>query len=452
MPQVSTMPPARRASRTTILRDEVPAPPPITENLAPESPDEAFNLWQWMRDLSERDWEKYIVYLYWLPPGARKTGPYIQKVAEPIDLEWVKQRYGGSGDGIFKIVAEGPDKFIKSLNFEIEGTRKHPDGSAPPPVLAAGNGNGSELVALLRDELAKRSDLHVQEAIKAVLEMQRSAFQNTLETVSKSTGGNNLLETITALKTLGLIGAPAAPPQPSILDTIRALKELGLIGTVATAADPLKQVEMVSKLMEAASNLRPEEGGSVGTAIVRAISDGLPHVRNMTADIARAAEFNARAAVATSSQGSGPAIDRTSQNPSTYSSPLSPQNPQTPPPGEQANPASRDASAEQEPATVPFNFEVFLWNRVRQMIAHNMDGDQIAQWIHITAPEVLPQLAGLGEEGLLALLEANAEIKAALEGKDARKLVNHFLHFCATGELVDEDEEDEPEPQAPAIV
>ena len=99
---------------------------------------------------------------------------------------------------------------------------------------------------------------------------------------------------------------------------------------------------------------------------------------------------------------------------------------------------------------MPFNFEVFLWNRVRQMIAHNMDGDQIAQWIHITAPEVLPQLAGLGEDGLLALLEANAEIKAALEGKDARKLVNHFLHFCATGELVDEDEEDEPQP--PAIV
>lgn len=442
MPQVAAEPP-RKATRTTILKDEVPAPP-LPQSEQPEmfaAPDEPFDIFEWMTSLRPADWEHHMVYLYWRPPGQRRTGPYLDKVVEPISIDWIKKNFGGSGGGTFTLLANGPNKFVKSYDFEIEGERKFSGNQPAPAAATIVPGTQSELVSLVRDlsnRLNNPDSSLIEKAATNALAIQAKA----LESVPNATPPPqiNLLDVVKTLKELGLIGSPQPP---SILDTIKALKDLGIVGNSAAATDPLKQVEMVKNLIEAASSLRPDGEGDFKTEIVKGIVQGLPTVRQMTADLARAAEWNARAAQR--SQGAGPAP--ASPDAQTIVGTTSAANPAIVPPPASASTAP--ASTSNDVAPVEVDVTGFVWDRVVGMIRHDMDGDQIAQWIAIAAPEMFDQLKAFTPGGLMSFLESNPEMKKALEGKDAFKLASHFVHFCQTGEMIDEEEEEEitePEP------
>lgn len=63
-------------------------------------------------------------------------------------------------------------------------------------------------------------------------------------------GGNHVLDTISALKELGLLGPNQQQGQNSLLDTIKALKELGMIGQQKQTGGLDETLGMIGKLKE----------------------------------------------------------------------------------------------------------------------------------------------------------------------------------------------------------
>jgi hypothetical protein len=156
----------------------------------------------------------------------------------------------------------------------------------------------------------------------------------------------------------------------------------------------------------------------------------------MTADIARAAEFNSRAPQ--------PGRPQTTVRPQPAASSV-----ETPPSAVNPSlPAAQAAPA--PPAEAPaFDLTDFFWDRIAYMISNHADGDEIAQWLNFSAPDMIQQLKAFTEGGLLQMLESQPNIKAALEGKDAPLLARQFLYFCRTGEFWPEEEEEAQEVPEP---
>lgn len=448
MPRAAAAPP-QEVDRTTIIKDKIPSPAPmlIPEMAPPQSndagPAEGTDLFDYLRTIKPNDWQEYMVYLYWSPPGIRKLGPYIDVITEPVSMEWVRQKFGGSNGGRFTLWVnhlEDPT-WRRTQEFEIEGSRKMADGAAAlTPAVPNPAGQSSVLEKLLERLLEKLDNGggQVQEAAKGSLEIMKKGFEGTLEAISRQAGGsdqNSLVNTIRALKELGLVGQPQ---QNTLIDTIKTLKEFGLIGA-PTATDPLKQVETFGKLVEAVSALRPEQGGDFKTELLKGVVNGLPTIRAMTADLARAAEWNAKANQV--SQGA-PASTRTVQptNPKADSTA-----PASTPPAVSPNPAPAEAAPGAPEQPVEVDVTPFIWSRVIDMIRHDCAGDEIADWIAKASPLMFAQLGQFEPGGLQAMLENNPEMKAALAGKDAPKLCADFCHYAKTGEFVDDEDEDEEE-------
>jgi hypothetical protein len=418
--------------------------------------DTDFDGFSFINTLKGDDWNNYMVYLYWSPPGQRRLGPYIDVITEPVNMEWVKKKFGGSGGGRYTLWVNRNTEPIwrKTHEFEIEGNRifqGQPVEAHNPTQPATGANSTLEGLVAKLVEILSAKDPNTQ----AVIDMQRKAFESTLETVAKKNpeNGGGLLETVKFLKELGLLTIPGQANGGGLLDTIKTLKELGLIGASASGSDPLKTVEMVGKLLEAVKTLAPEAepGGDWKAAAVRVAGELAPKIPGMFSDIAAAANWNAQAQDK-GSQRTPPPITTQALAPQTAGNTT-----QTPP----SKPTTTPSPSETTPEPQEASLEAYLWGRVAFMISNGADGDQIAQFLHFSTAEpadgdpgrtasIIGHFTSFTEGGLLTMLESKPEIQKALEGKDSFLIAKNFLHYCRTGELVDDDEE--PEPDEPAKV
>jgi hypothetical protein len=439
MPQVVTD--QRKAVRTTVIKDEVPAPPLPDQAALPgmePPPGEEFDAFSWMQRLKGSDWNDYMVYLYWSPPGQRRLGPYIDVITEAVTIEQIRKKFGGSGGGRFIIWVNhtSDPPWRKTTEFEIEGDRIF-TGKPVTETNPASPTQTSELLQVLKQLLEKQGNLPPD--AQRSFDMQQKAFENTLDTISRklaSGGGENGIIEILKLF-LPLLIKPAESGG-GLLDTIRALKELGLIGA-QNATDPLKMVDTVSKLIEATSALRPDEGGGDFKSILaKGAIELVPTFRGMMSDYAKAAEWNARAAQ--SSQRATPSTSAQSNEGHTES----PQAPASSSPSA-PNPIAEDSST---PAAQEWDIRPYLFDRVAFMIANGADGDQIAQWLYFSDPETKDFFKDFTEGGLLTMLSQFPKIQKALDGKDSFLIAKHFLHYCKTGELVEDEEIEDLEPPA----
>jgi hypothetical protein len=438
MPQVVTD--QRKAVRTTVIKDEVPAPPLPDQAALPgmePAPGEEFDAFSWMQRLKGSDWADYMVYLYWSPPGQRRLGPYIDVIAEAVTIEQIRKKFGGSGGGRFIIWVNhtSDPPWRKTTEFEIEGDRIF-TGKSVAEANPVAPTQSNELLQVLKQLLEKQGNLPPD--AQRTFEMQQKAFENTFDTISRkmSAAGtdNGVLDILKLF--LPLLIKPAESGG-GLLDTIRALKELGLIGA-QNATDPLKMVDTVSKLIEATNSLRPDDGGGDFKSILaKGAIELVPTFRGMMSDYAKAAEWNARAAQ--NSQRVTPSASSQSPERQADSS-------QVPAPSSSSAPHSSPEAAPAPSAAGEWDIRPYLFDRVAFMLNGGFDGDQIAQWLYMADPETREFFKDFTEKGLLAFLSQFPLIEKALEGKNSLLLAQHFLYYCKTRELVEEDIADDVEP------
>ena len=447
MPQVAESP--RKASRTTIIKDDVPAPPlPAQAGIFPETeepegtpgawPGGAFDAFDYLRRIKPDDWNNHMVYLYWQQPGLRRLGPYIEVITEPITPDWVKKKFGGSGAGRFTLWVNyvGLPQWHRATDFEIEGERIFTGKPITEANPSAPANEMSQVVSLLREMMLKLGsvDPNAEAAARRGLEMQAKAYDTSLQTMAAKPPGDSQSKILEILLTgmMGLLTALVSKPQAGGMEeAIKLLKDLGVLAKT----DMVGTIEGMGKALAAIKGIAGEDAGTgedFKTVIARGVFQHMPTFQAMAHDLARAAEFNARAA---SSQPGGPTSsndqstlnrEQTARNPAIEIPPPAPAGTQAPPP----------------------DLTDFLFDRVAKMIADDMEGDDIGLWLKVAAPEFIPQLAQFTEGGLLTLLDGQPAIKAALEGKDSYLLARQLLHFCKTGQEWPE-EEDEPEPPIP---
>lgn len=117
MPKLETVQaePTRRKVITT--REELVA---ATE----ETPDtkQWGTLTEFMHAVSERGWEKCVVYLYRRrAEDARRLGAHLAKLSAPVSEDETKEKRGG---GSFRALANGGGPVFASCGLEIEGASK----------------------------------------------------------------------------------------------------------------------------------------------------------------------------------------------------------------------------------------------------------------------------------------------------------------------------------------
>lgn len=206
---------------------------------------------------------------------------YLDMFTQPFTIADIRSRYGG---GKFRLILEKNSRYKNTHDIEIEGApiydmrRERPGGS---PAAAHGNPSGAgdtsaigqQLITILREEMARNREAGGGNGVsEATIEMMSKAAGSAVDMVKESVGkggGGSILETITVLKELGLIGQPApapAVPNNNVMDTIRLLKELGVIGAPALAAavDPSAQLTQFLTVFEKLDALRGTAGGAAG--------------------------------------------------------------------------------------------------------------------------------------------------------------------------------------------
>jgi hypothetical protein len=256
-----------------VFRQEIELPSAKT----PENPstEETLSFWEELYAVPLNQWasegEKgYKVYLY-----EGTSGPYIALITEPVDVEWVKQKFGG---GSYRAQLNDPSgKIVQSQRFTIEGESKRrptqpPQPAAPVPAPAADNFQ-SQVLEILR-ESQRRQEQMIERLVNREAPIMPAAqvdpnimlrgvvemFTGLLSKAQASSPQTSLLETLALLEKLR---------GPDLLTVLKQAKEAGLI-PAAGAGAPGDLISQITQFKEAAETLGLGEGKgkSLGEALI----------------------------------------------------------------------------------------------------------------------------------------------------------------------------------------
>lgn len=224
------------------------------------NPRAAANVFDYMANyLRPQDWQEVIGYLWRVEPRQVRIDGipgYLLKFKEPIDQEYIMQKYGGT---IFKIM----------LNRKIGGREVNLWTQAPIPIEAipimqnnekflntgptAANGNGGShdgdlLRTFISDTIKQRDDAraegktfdlngYLQTAAANGLQIQQQAFLASIASMKENAGGGNskfMDMMMTEMAKRMFAPAPAPKTLTEQLAELTALKET--LGAGATAA------------------------------------------------------------------------------------------------------------------------------------------------------------------------------------------------------------------------
>ena len=305
-------------------------PPLVTINTSPQEPpqpaqtakveEERSPSWFWdlLNSFQKDEWGRmYDVWLIRLGdtrvPMASGEKGYLDMFVEPISPSMIKAKYGG---GKYRAILRKNSQFKTSHDFDIEGAAVYSAREVPGARVPTGNGNGpgndaaliQQFIGVLRDELARSREANNGSGAgeNKTIEMMASGAERAMDLITKqvpqATNPAGQLESLAnVIKNLGLGGAPGG----GILDTIRALKELGLIG--ASAPNPMEQLTMFLGLFEKMDALRGGgEGGGrprdwkaiAAEKLAEAVPSVLDALRTGNENSVRVAEENRRRAEA----------------------------------------------------------------------------------------------------------------------------------------------------------
>lgn len=279
----------RSASRTstpaegTISQEIKFTPPPPAPSSDPEEP---LSFWEAVAQVPLDQWgsdgEKgYKVYLF---EGFGLKGPYLSKIMEPIDIEWVKQSFGG---GDYSATLNNPvGKIESSARFSIDGDkrRKPPQNAqaAGVPQHQPADSFQSQVLEILRESTRRQEQM-----MERIMDARNA---NTAPAVAiPAIDPNIMLRGVVEMFSGLLTKAQAPQPQmgilemvaliekfrgPDLLDVLTKAKEAGLI-PAAGSGGPTDLVTQFKQLKEAAEvvGLGEGKGKSLGEAVIEKLPD-----------------------------------------------------------------------------------------------------------------------------------------------------------------------------------
>lgn len=394
---------------------------------------------EYVRQLADEQLPLCKLYIYRVDP--KTTGSYIDLVSDRVDEQILEERYGGkilavklqhkTADGL----KEGYQSRIEVLS-EPKYTKRELFANpslAPAPAATPVNSSGgiseamlSRLIDKLLEEKLSTQNANAS-AIESTVKMMENASTRAVDVVAAQVAknGNSLLETITVLKELGLLGQK--PEASGIRETLSLLKELGIVGGEKTQAKTL--VDQLKDLTALKEFFGGEDAGGKGSGktniydVLSAITDKGPQILDKVMfmaneNIRRKQAAAARQGIA-AAEALPPAV--TTERPVEVAAP------------ENAAPVATTGVDPDEP------FKKLVVKRIQE----NSDPVIVLNLIEAWNPQVAAMLHAFNREAVRGFIQADSILKEALNAPEFEKW------FAAFYELIEEDNRDVDEGAEP---
>jgi hypothetical protein len=390
---------------------------PVSEAQDSKTPE----LWEYLRALPQQDWPRHMVYGYRIEPGPKVqifrcsepllTMPSGRRVpiADEQELEYaITQEFGG---GVFRFLVKKGPQIITAGNMEI-GAPARAIRIPVDPQAPTNGGNGPQIVtpyseASATAQVAGRAmdALSLQERQSA--EIGFAAMRTGLEAVTRAvdiqrnnsapSGNDQMMQQFMA----AMIARMSVDPMQQFMQMLAFMKEInGAFGGGGGGGSGLP-ADMMQQFMKAMFEkfMNPTPAGSpvnTGAALVQMLPTlGTQFVEGLR-EFAKVRENEARIL---SMQRGGPIP---AQNPQV----LPPVPPNGPPPNGAQPPANGAPSVE------------FIDRKIVEFLkAPNLSADQAADeamgFLETLDANAVPQLASLGETGLLQLFTSRPILREA---------------------------------------
>ena len=209
--------PRLSAPEGTLTQEIKFTPPPPAEIRDPEDkPSFWEQLWQVPEDQWASDTEKgYKVYLF---EGYGLKGPYLEKLTEPFDIDWVKRKYGG---GEYSATLNAPGgKIESSARFSCfgESIRKSPQSVQAVPAVASTSDNFQSQVL----EIMREGQRRQEEMLSRIMDRERPAMPAV---ATPSIDPNIMLRGVVDMFSGLLTKAQAPQPQMGLLEMVALIEK-----------------------------------------------------------------------------------------------------------------------------------------------------------------------------------------------------------------------------------
>lgn len=380
-------------------------------------PESAPSFWEKVFSIDPDDWSKYFIYLY------RGRGANLEKIAHPIDVDWVKQKYGG---GDFRaILQDERHRIVAAHSFSIEGPPKlaAPEAQTSAPAAAAGMDSFQSSVL----EIIREGQKETRELVREMMQRDRNpapaASSEANPIVLKGVVDmftammpkqTDPLELLVKLQTLT---KPAE--QMDVLTLVGKLKEAGLIPAAPAAGGSGDLMGQLDSMLAVAEKLGAR--GGKDPSIMSILAEKAPEIMNKVGDIvsgwSRIAEANKMAeqykyASATAiARPTGAEVVGT--QPALPSDPRSVAMPTHVPPGATLDVEPINAGTAAPGAAAPMDELDRMKARIVRAIATNATGADIVSFLSIFDEQLVDTFAGVNAEQLEAFFTADPILQGA---------------------------------------
>jgi hypothetical protein len=257
-------------------------------------PESAPSFWERVYAIEPDDWSKYFIYLY------RGRGANLEKIAHPIDADWVKQKYGG---GDFRaILQDERHRIVCAHSFSIEGPPRLAPAEAQTSAPAAAAAVDSFQSSVL--EIIREGQKETREFLRELMMSQRNpAPQSAAPAVDPNIALKGVIEIFTTmmpkqtdpLELLVKLQALNKPvEQMDVLTLVGKLKEAGIIPATPAAAGSGDLMGQLDSMLAVAEKLGARGGKEPG--IVAILADKAPEIMGKIGNVvegwAKIAEAN----------------------------------------------------------------------------------------------------------------------------------------------------------------
>jgi len=274
---VAEVPPAIEEPADDLLNpeDDEQVPLPIAAAAEPAvrvMPDgfpnpRAMTVWEYMQALTTAQWEQHMLYLYRKDPAPDKVAgeaAYLEKMAQPLDIDQVRQRWGGRKFHFYlnRMKSDGSGEYtVYRKTFAIDAAPKHSDPTKDAALQMPANGGGPEsgqalkLVGDLLRDLIRQRDTAMQQGQK--FDMSQAVTQ------AFSIMGNGANQAINIMAEQMKTALATAPGKQSELTQFKSFLEL-FREMQGPAASPLGQLKDLLDISRELRELEPAAGRGGG--------------------------------------------------------------------------------------------------------------------------------------------------------------------------------------------
>jgi hypothetical protein len=378
--------------------------------------------------IPESEWagKHTSVTVYRKDPPADPQRPdrttYAFKKESAFSEDFVASRFGG---GVYEYwFKEGTD--LKSRGFfSIGGAPKPPTlwnvaggmPQAPAVPGSVGAEKSPELVGLLKDMMDKLNSGASTEQLKATFrdaqDVMKTTYTESLKNLASKDHDGDMLDRMIKLGVLKTVGGSS-----SLIETITVLKELGLVGE--KKEDLLDQIEKIKTIGDV---LGWSKGGGGDDdwriSLARNLPDVLGGIERVTVNIVNAIQQSKGQPGASIAPAAAQPGQQSPQNANPPQNAAQPQNPQ------EVTPQAQQAALD---AFIKTKLVQFFTQRSGKVKSDEvMTLEEVVNWMDHTAPEMVDYLSSLPADVVAAQVSKDGILAQITNDPDGKKWIAELL-------------------------